>query len=458
MPAPRLRDVLSIPVLALRRLIGRLSLRVDLVEPPPGTVTLIADAGNHRVIEVGAGGAILWQYGSTGVPGSGVNQLHSPRDAKRLAAGTTLIADAGNNRVIEVARDGTQVWSYTDVREPRSAYRLPNGHTLIADTGGNRVIEVNAIGAIQWSYGWTAGELRRPRHAERLPNGNTVITDEANKVLEVSATGSIVSQRTMSVVVNSATRLDTGNTLMALEGSFLSFGVLEFEPDWDWPWWYMSLITSDAKRLANGNTLISLPSTSQVIEVDPDRNIVWQYGTENSPGSGPNQLRDPWEASRLTVSAASQPDLTIRSLTSGAETGATLFGTDGLNQSVGPEVYLDPETELRYLVRVTNTGAAATFVISATEAATPVPPTADVDGWRVTFTDASGADVTQAILGSGWQTAALPNGASADLTCVVRNLTRGSGEVIRVVITATPLGHTEPRDAVRIVAQASRLL
>ena len=48
-----------------------------------------------------------------------------PHDAERLADGNTLIADTGNHRVIEVDYSGTIVWSYeTDLYWPYDAERV----------------------------------------------------------------------------------------------------------------------------------------------------------------------------------------------------------------------------------------------------------------------------------------------------------------------------------------------
>lgn len=75
---------------------------------------LIADMLNQRVIEVNPKTkAIVWQYGTTGVAGSGANQLNQPYSAVRLANGDTLIADTGNNRIIEVTPQNAIVWSLT---------------------------------------------------------------------------------------------------------------------------------------------------------------------------------------------------------------------------------------------------------------------------------------------------------------------------------------------------------
>ncbi len=85
----------------------------DAFELPNGN-WLITDMLNDRVIEVNPKTkAIVWQYGTTDVPGSGANQLNNPYSAIRLANGDTLIADCSNNRIIEVTPQNAIVWSLT---------------------------------------------------------------------------------------------------------------------------------------------------------------------------------------------------------------------------------------------------------------------------------------------------------------------------------------------------------
>ena len=113
--------------------------------------TLIADYRNHRVIEVNQSKGIVWQYGTTGVQGSGVNELNYPTDVERLANGNTLIADYSNHRVIEVNPAKQIIGQYgtetagsglNQLNHPADAERLSNGNTLIAEAGNNRIIEV----------------------------------------------------------------------------------------------------------------------------------------------------------------------------------------------------------------------------------------------------------------------------------------------------------------------------
>jgi hypothetical protein len=140
---------------------------------------LIADSlDNHRCIEVRAddydpgkpnsgytAASIVWQYGTTGVGGTAVNQLVQVRSPQRLASGNTLIGDADGQRVIEVRTsdyDPTKpssgytaesiVWQYGaggtgDLEEPNTARRVESGPlkdlTVIADTRARTLLWVN---------------------------------------------------------------------------------------------------------------------------------------------------------------------------------------------------------------------------------------------------------------------------------------------------------------------------
>jgi len=204
-----------------------------------GGNTLVVDRAGYQVIEVTPTKTRAWTYGQESLPGTGYDRLSDPWWAVRLSNGHTLIADgAGSNRVIEVSStEGTITWQYgaTGVSGtganrlvlPTSAERLANGNTLIADSGGNRVIEVKPDKTIAWQYG--AGKLSSPHHATRLANGNTLITDNGNKrIIEVDGKGVLVASYGSGVQLPSggglsnpwtSTRLDDGTTLVADPGN-----------------------------------------------------------------------------------------------------------------------------------------------------------------------------------------------------------------------------------------------
>ena len=252
--------------------------------------TLIAEYGNHTVVEVNTTGAIIWQYGD-GTAGSGPGQLNSPVDAERLPNGNTLITDRNNHRIIEVNTTGAIIWQYGDgtpgsgpdqLYNPMDAQRLSGGNTLIADRLNNRVIEVNESKGIVWEYGIT-----NPFAAERLSDGNTLIVEHTNhRVIEINDSDEIVWQYgngTSGSGVNQLNypmdvqRLSNNNTLIA---DYINDRVIEIKTsDYDPAetdnnftadsivWEYSSNHPADADRLSGGSTLICEAAGNSVIEV-----------------------------------------------------------------------------------------------------------------------------------------------------------------------------------------------
>lgn len=162
--------------------------------------TLIADTGNHRVFEIREQ-SIIWQFGKAGDPGSGPRQLSQPRSAERTFQGTMLMADFGNHRVLETTIGGETRWTHEGLKGPCYASRLLTGNTLICDWADHQVLEVDPRGKVVWSYGQSGyggsreNQLYHPEHAIRLENGNTLICDTQNhRVLEVGQERQIVWQ------------------------------------------------------------------------------------------------------------------------------------------------------------------------------------------------------------------------------------------------------------------------
>jgi hypothetical protein len=159
-----------------------------------GWHVLITDQGNSRVILVTRKHHVVWQYGMTGVPGSGPDQLFNPNSAELLENGHILIADENNNRGIEVTAGKQLVKQFTaggTASGVAFASRLRNGHTLLTDSNNNRILEVDATDTPVWAYrtdtesGSNSAPL--PTRAVRLANGNTLISDQFNqRVIEIA--------------------------------------------------------------------------------------------------------------------------------------------------------------------------------------------------------------------------------------------------------------------------------
>jgi len=168
----------------------------------PNGHIFITDQANERIIEVAISNKkIVWQYGMTGVSGTGPNQLNNPNAAELLENRHILISDENNNRAIEVDRDKNLVATFTaggTVSGVAFASRLENGDTLITDSNNSRIVEVDKNDAVVWQYFTNTDPASNlaplPTRAVRLRNGNTLISDQFNdRVIEVNHAGSIVA-------------------------------------------------------------------------------------------------------------------------------------------------------------------------------------------------------------------------------------------------------------------------
>lgn len=212
----------------------------------------------------------------------------------RLDNGNILIVEVIANRVIEVAPDNKIVWEYTDVDLPTDAERLENGNTLIADRHGHRVIEVAPNKDTVWEY--KNDSLHEIFGVQRLSNGNTLIADQGSpaRIIEVNQDKEVVwvyggAANETLYFPSIDQRLENGNTLIGDNVGMLnnsSARVIEVTPDKKIVWEYTEGLVGvyTLQRLENGNTLICDQFNDRVIEVNPAKEIVWTYGAIDEPG------------------------------------------------------------------------------------------------------------------------------------------------------------------------------
>ena len=156
-----------------------------------GGITMVAESGNRRIVEVNADGKIVKELALT------VKNPDPHRDTRlvrKLASGNYLVCHEGDGCVREYDPAGKVVWEYQlDLAgRPRSgghgpeghgtevfgAVRLANGHTVIAGGNNNRVIEVDAKGKVVWNLeqkdlpGITLAWVTT---LQALPNGNLIV-------------------------------------------------------------------------------------------------------------------------------------------------------------------------------------------------------------------------------------------------------------------------------------------
>lgn len=238
----------------------------------PADTFLVGDTERQRVIEFTTRGVISWQIG--GSDGIGQLELVEPQNPIRLPNGNTLFADAGSDTVYEISKSGQIRWQFppadksSDIRlhRPVKAMRKLNGNTIIVDQGNHRIIEINPQNKIVWQYGITAsvginrGRLYSPSDMQPLKGGHFLITDTDNhRVIEVNANEDIIWQ-----FGNPDNKLGSG------------YGSLNNQLN----------APTQAFRLPNGNTLVADSENRRVIEVNPEREIVWLFDTGIEKASG----------------------------------------------------------------------------------------------------------------------------------------------------------------------------
>lgn len=173
---------------------------------------LIADTGNHRVLEVDREGKIIWEYGTLGKSGINSGFLNSPVDIQKTYDDTYLVTDMGNNRVIEFFKSFNEEkkifefnikWQYgnginitghgqgsgnNELNRPVSAFKDTEGKYLILDSGNHRAILVNEMKNTLWKYEFKNPDspinIGNPMRITRLKNQDLIIVGN-NKVLQI---------------------------------------------------------------------------------------------------------------------------------------------------------------------------------------------------------------------------------------------------------------------------------
>ena len=180
----------------------------DIAMLPNGNFLL--HTGPATVTEMTPEKKIVWQYEAKPKEGyKGRVEVHA---FQRLDNGLTMVAESGNGRLVEVDKDGKIVREIPltlDKRDPhretRLARKLDNGHYLVCHEIDGKVREYDETGKVVWSYTLDlAGRPRSPGHgpeghgtevfgALRRPNGNTLIAGgNNNRVIEVDKDGKTV--------------------------------------------------------------------------------------------------------------------------------------------------------------------------------------------------------------------------------------------------------------------------
>lgn len=136
---------------------------------------------------------------------------------------------------------------------------LESGNVLAAHLDSNLVAEYDKSGKVVWSF-----TCRSPWSASRLKNDHTLISSYHHTISEVNSKGEVVWELNQSdipeiqlFITQAAERLPNGNTVIA---NWLGADVKDAK---DWP------------------------GTIQLIEVTPDKKVVWALSEWKDPDLGP---------------------------------------------------------------------------------------------------------------------------------------------------------------------------
>lgn len=200
-------------------------------------------------------------------------------------------ADYEKKLAAVVEADSSLTWKIP-IRDIHDAQQLPNGRWLI-QTNFFEVVELDEQGKEVWRYdaGKTTAGARVEIHAfQRLANGQTMIAESGtSRILIVNPDKTVATSIPLKVEQadpHRDTRLvrptDNGTYLVAHESQRL---VREYAADgkvvWEYP---VGTQLYSAVRLANGNTLIGTGDGNRVIEVTPEKEIIWELKSEDLPG------------------------------------------------------------------------------------------------------------------------------------------------------------------------------
>ena len=191
----------------------------------------VLDSGNilfqpdwTTIIEMSPDKKVVWKYDAAKMNGNAGKKVEV-HAFQRLEGGVTMIAESGPGRIIEVDRDGKllkevklKLAKPDPHRDTRLVRKLENGHYLVAHEGEAAVREYDPAGRVVWEHKVGSAVYS----AIRLPNGNTLIgCGNGNKVIEVTPAGDVawkVEKNDLPGVtlawITMVNRLSNGNTLI----------------------------------------------------------------------------------------------------------------------------------------------------------------------------------------------------------------------------------------------------
>ncbi len=216
--------------------------------------------GNGKLAIVEKDGAVSWE-----MPWGGLHDLHRLPNGNLLATRNNrelCEIEIASKRVVRTYDSGTANGNQGRKVEVHAFQPLSNDRWMIAESGAVRVIEIDSDGKLLKQFPLKVDHPhphRDTRLVRRLPNGNTLACHEGDGVVrEYDGLGEVVWEFETPL-----------------------FG--ESPRDGHGPEAFGNQVFA-AVRLANGNTLVATGNGHSILEVEPDRKIVWKVAQNDLPG------------------------------------------------------------------------------------------------------------------------------------------------------------------------------
>lgn len=220
------------------------------------------------------------------------------------------LALQGNGKLAIVDRAGKLEWEmkWGGIHD---VHVLPNGNLMVQQMPA-KVVEIDVKKKeVVWSYDSAKSNGNEGKRIEvhafqPLADGKVMIAESgAQRIIEVDRAGKLLSEIKLKVDrpnahtdTRLARKLDSGNYLVCQEGDGM---VREYDATGKIVWEYdVPMFGREAKgghgpdsfgdkcfaavRLASGNTLIATGNGHSVLEVSPEKEIVWKIEQKDLPG------------------------------------------------------------------------------------------------------------------------------------------------------------------------------
>jgi len=191
------------------------------------------------------------------------------------------------HRLVELSRDGKLEWEHKFPSVAVCFRMRENGNVIFADGGTpTGVQEIDRNHHVVFDY---RSKCEQILACDLLSNGNILLAEQGPcQAVEINGKGEVVAtvkmttnQTTAHQQVRCVRQLENGNLLACHE---VDAAVREYDREGKIVWEYPGVTdVYEALRLPDGNTLIGCGTQKRVIEVTPEKSIIWELNAAEVP-------------------------------------------------------------------------------------------------------------------------------------------------------------------------------